>query len=216
MKFGYARVSTESQNLDMQIDLLLAHGVAPENIFSEKESGAKNDREELDALLMRLREGDIILFYDLSRVGRNLIHLLTLVEWFRDRKIDFKDLTNPSINTQNVDTPSGYMIFAISALFADVQRKNIRHNVIKGLEAAKRRGKVGGRPRGLSKRLIKKAPLVAAMYKSKDPEYSISDIRQVNEISQASVYKCLIHEGIDINANHRNKGNNNRTKNTKI
>lgn len=124
--FGYARVSTEAQNLDMQIDMLKTSGVEDYNIFYEKESGGKKDRKQLEALLAKLRKGDEVLFYDLTRVGRNLVHLITLIDWFREREISFRDLTNPVINNVSIETANGWVIFAFNAMLAEFNRKKIR------------------------------------------------------------------------------------------
>lgn len=212
--FAYGRVSMETQNLDMQLDRFKLYGIKDENVYAEKDSGAKNDRKELQKLLNVLRSGDKIVFDDLSRVGRNLLHLLTLIQHFEKQKIDFLDLTNPAINTENVRTTGGYMIFVMTGLFAEIQRRSSNEKVIRGIEAARRRGKFGGRPKGLSAPLKEKAPLVAIMYK--DPTTSISQISKTLKMAPASVYKCLKHEGIDISLIHKGKGNNNRNKNSKI
>ena len=216
MIFGYARVSTESQKLDSQIDAILAFGVEKENIYADVDSGKKTDRAQLETLLGKLRTDDEVVFFDLTRIGRNLKHLLTIMEHFSKHQIHFRDLSNPAINTRNIEEPSGKLIFVFFAALAEYFREESNRKVVAGLESARRKGRVGGRPKGISARLKRKAPIVAAMYRSKDPEYSIRQIREANEISQASVYKCLIHEGINIASEHRNKGNNNRVKNTKI
>lgn len=212
--FGYARVSTESQNLDMQIDMLLTSGVEKHNIFAEKESGSKTDRKQLDRLLGKLRKGDEVLFYDLTRVGRNLVHLITLIDWFREREISFRDLTNPAVNHVSIDTANGWVIFAFNAMLAEFNRKKSNENVVRGLEAARRRGKIGGRPKGLSQRLKEIAPAVVLMHKN--PESSINDIKKAFKISQGSVYNCFRHEKYDYTKHHKNRGNKNRIKNNKI
>lgn len=207
--FGYARVSTESQNLAMQVDLLLANGVNKENIYAEKESGAKLARPELDKLLTLLREGDMILFYDLSRLGRSLSHLITIIDWFKEKKIDFKDLSNPAINTKNIDTPAGWMIFAINAVFSEYQRKDSNAKVLNGIARARKEGRIGGRPKGLSKELKVKAPRVAKLYLQTD--MSIKEIAATLVMAPNSVYKCLKHEGIPIKLD-----SNRATKNKKV
>lgn len=212
--FGYARVSTEEQNLDMQIDMLLTSGVEKHNIYAEKESGGKTNRKQLEEMLNQLRKGDKVLFYDLTRVGRNLVHLITLIDWFRDREISFKDLTNPAINDISIETASGWAIFAFNAFLAEFNRKKSNENVKRGLEAARRRGKIGGRPKGISQRLKNIAPTVVLMHKN--PETSISDIKNTFKISQGSVYACFKDQNYDYSKHHKNKGNNNRNKNTKI
>lgn len=215
MLFGYARVSTENQNLASQVDAIKVFGVEDENIYCDKESGKKTDRKGLNDLLGRLRKGDTVYFYDLTRIGRNFKHLITVMEYFAKHEIDFKDISNPAIDTKSQELPSGRLIFRIFAALGEFQREQSNEKVKAGLESAKRQGRVGGRPKGPSEKLKKLAPLVASMYK--DADNSIQTIRETLGISQASVYKCLIIAGVDISKNkHRNKGNNNRIKNTKI
>lgn len=212
--FGYARVSTEAQNLDMQIDMLKTSGVEEHNIFAEKESGSKKDRKQLELLLSKLRQGDEVLFYDLTRVGRNLVHLITLIDWFRERKISFRDLTNPAVNNVSVETANGWVIFAFNAMLAEFNRKKSNENVIRGLEAARKRGKKGGRRPGPTNRLKEKAPLAVLMHKN--PDTSLTDIKKALNISGNSVYKCFEIEGYDYTKHHKNRANNNRIKNNKI
>ena len=215
MLFGYARVSTENQNLASQIDAIKLFDVDDQNIYCDKDSGKKTDRKGLNEMLGRLRKGDTVYFYDLTRIGRNFKHLITVMEYFAKHEIDFKDITNPAIDTKSMELPSGRLIFRIFAALGEFQREQSNEKVKAGLESARRQGRVGGRPKGPSEKLKKKAPLVASLYK--DPNNSINDIRKMLGISQASVYKCLIIANIDIKkAKHRNVGNNNRNKNTKI
>ena len=215
MLFGYARVSTENQNLSSQIDAIKLFGVENENIYCDKDSGKNTDRKGLNDLLGRLRKGDTVYFYDLTRIGRNFKHLITVMEYFGKHEIDFKDISNPAIDTKSLETPAGKLIFRIFASLGEFQREQSNEKVKAGLESARRQGRVGGRPTGPSEKLRKKAPLVASMYK--DPNNSIKTIRETLGISQASVYKCLIIANIDINkTKHRNNDNNNRNKNTKI
>ena len=215
MKLGYARVSTENQNLQSQIDAIEIFGVEKENIYCDKDSGKKTDRKGLTTLLGRLRKGDTVYFYDLTRVGRNFKHLISVMEYFAKHEIDFKDISNPAIDTKSMELPSGRLIFRIFAALGEFQREQSNEKVKAGLASAKRQGRVGGRPQGPSEKLKKLAPLVASMYK--DPNNSITTIRETLGIAQASVYKCLIIANIDIKkSKHRNIKNNNRNKNTKI
>lgn len=214
MLFGYARVSTENQKLDSQIDALTAFGVEKHNIYADTDSGKKTDRKELEMLLNQLRTGDMVVFYDLTRIGRNLKHLITIMDFFSEHKIEFKDLTNPAIDTKSMETPAGKLIFVLFGALGEFFREQSNEKVRAGLASARRKGKFGGRPKGLSEKLKKIAPAVASMYK--DPNVSINDIRKAFGIAQGSVYKCLQHQKVNYQKTHKNKGNNNRIKNTKI
>lgn len=196
MLFGYARISTVGQNLESQVDVLLSYGVEKKNIFADIDSGAKNDRKELEKLLMILRTGDEIVFYDLTRLGRDLRHLITLVDGFHLKGVNFKDLTNPFIDTKSTRTAEGELIFHVFAALGQFYRKSSNEKVKRGIEYAKKEGRLGGRPKGLSKELQEKAPRVAKLYTQTD--MSIREIRETLQIAQNSVYKCLAHEGIKI------------------
>lgn len=205
--FYYIRVSTENQNIAMQLDRVKLLGAKDENIFIDKDSGKNDDRKELQKLLGKLRQGDKVIFYDLTRLGRNLKYLITLVEHFYATGVDFQDLTNPFINTESTRTAEGELIFLIFGALGQYFRKSSNEKVKAGLAAARARGKVGGRPKGLSKRLREKAPLAVIMHKN--PDVSIKDIMKALQISQGSVYRCFDHEGYDYRKQHKNKGNQN-------
>lgn len=194
--FGYARVSTESQNLDMQFDLLENHGVARDDIFFEKESGKKTDRKELEKLFMTLREGDKVIFYDLFRVGRNLKHLISLVETLQHKKVHFKDLTLPLIDSESVRTTNGEFMFYLFGAIGHHQRRSIVDKVNAGLASYRKRGGVCGRPKGLSAKLKEKAPRVEKLYLQTD--MSIREISETLVMAPNSVYKCLKHQGVKI------------------
>ncbi|MEP0266597.1 recombinase family protein [Dokdonia sp.] len=214
MVFGYARISSESQKLDIQIDRFELLGIEKNNIYADEDSGAKNDRKELEKLLSKLRKGDKVIFYDLTRLGRSVKYLITLIEHFGENGIHFQDITNPAINTESVETPEGELIFYVFAIIGQFMRKQSNEKVRAGLESARRRGKFGGRPKGLSARIKEKAPVVAIMWKN--PTTSLSQICKAMKIAPNTVYKCLDHEGVDRSLHHKNKGNNNRIKNSKI
>jgi DNA invertase Pin-like site-specific DNA recombinase len=212
--FYYLRVSTEQQNVDMQLDRVKLLGAKDENIFIDKDSGKNDDRKELQNLLNKLRTGDKVIFYDLTRLGRNLKYLITLVEHFYATGIDFQDLTNPFINTESTRTAEGELIFLIFGALGQYFRKSSNEKVKAGLAAAKARGKFGGRPKGLSERLKDKAPLAVIMHKN--PDTSIKDICRALGIASGSVYKCFEYEGYDYRKQHKNKGNKNAKSNFKF
>ena len=120
---GFARVSTEGQELALQLDALRNHGVANELIFTDKASGAKRDRPGLDACFRELRSGDILLVWRLDRLGRSVRHLVTLIDQLRDLGVGFRSVCDGAIETT---TPSGELIFHIFSLLAQFERRLIQ------------------------------------------------------------------------------------------
>jgi len=144
MILGYARVSTDDQLLDAQTDALTAAGA--ERIFSDKNSGSTRKRPQLDQLLDQLRLGDVIVVTKYDRLARSLRDLLDIVEAIRERGGGFRSLAEDIDTT----TPAGRLIFHVFASFAQFERERISERTREGLEAAKKRGRVGGRPPALS------------------------------------------------------------------
>ncbi|WP_299681075.1 recombinase family protein [uncultured Tenacibaculum sp.] len=208
MKFGYARVSTSAQNLDMQMEALEAFGIDVKNIFTDVASGAKEDRKGLETLLMKLREGDTVVVWKSCRLARNVKHMLSMMEFFESNDIEFKSIQEPFLDTKS---PHGKFIFNVFTSLNQMDREINRERVMIGLKSARNRGKVGGRPKGISKKLKEVAPGVVAMWK--DDKSSIRTIQNTFKISQGSVYKCLAHEGIDLKKfKHKNTNNKNASK----
>lgn len=197
--FAYGRVSRETQNPDSQVDRFLLIGVKQENIYIDKDSGKKDDRKNLQELLSKLRAGDKVIFYDLTRLGRNPRYLITLVDHFYENKIDFQDLTNPFINTLSTATAEGEFVFGIFAFLGQFIRRTIVDKVNAGIASAKARGVTGGRPRGISNKLKEKAPKVAKLYTQTN--MTNKEICDTYNIAPNSLYKCLKHEGINIKIN---------------
>lgn len=146
MIIGYARVSTTDQNLDAQIDALTAVGV--ERIFADKISGSARQRPELNKLLDQLRIGDVVVVTKYDRLSRSLKDLLKIVETIQEQKAGFRSLAEDIDTT----TPAGRLVFHIFASIAQFERERISERTKEGLEAARRRGRVGGRPPALSPR----------------------------------------------------------------
>src|SRR6187200_1319658 len=141
MLVGYARVSTQEQDLALQLDALRAAGCA--KVYEEKASGAQRERPELKAALDYVRKGDTLVVWKLDRLARSLKQLIETVELLEDRGIGFKSLTE-SIDTT---TSGGRLIFHIFAALAEFERNIIRERTTAGLNAARARGRVGGRPK---------------------------------------------------------------------
>ncbi|MBM3824467.1 MAG: recombinase family protein [Verrucomicrobia bacterium] len=139
---GYARVSTNGQELKLQLDALEKAGCPKKLIFVDKVSGAKAARPGLDACLRELKEGDTLIAWRLDRLGRSVRHLIDLVEQLRQRKVGFKSLCDGAIDTT---TASGELIFHIFTALAQFERRLIQERTRAGLEAARARGRKGGR-----------------------------------------------------------------------
>jgi len=140
-KVGYARVSTRDQSLDSQIDTLKDYGC--ERIFSEKVSGRKYKRTELDKCLEYLREGDILVIYKLDRLGRTTKQLIELSQWLEQNNIDLH-IIDMNVSTKDA---MGKMFFTMMSAFAELEANLLSERTKKGLESARARGRIGGRPR---------------------------------------------------------------------
>ncbi|MDX4057362.1 recombinase family protein [Aliarcobacter skirrowii] len=191
MLIGYARVSKAdgSQVLDLQIDALKNAGVKEENIYFDKISGTKEQRDGLDNCLKALREDDILVVYKLDRLGRSLKHLILTIEDLTKRKIGFKVLSGQGVNIDTT-TPSGKMIFSIFAALAEFERELIVERTKAGLESARARGKIGGRKFTLSKSQVRLAQI-----SMKNKDTSVTELCKELGISRATLYKYVSPDG---------------------
>ncbi|QDV49877.1 recombinase family protein [Gimesia fumaroli] len=181
---GYARVSTGDQELSLQIDSLLKHGVKRENIFCDKLSGAKADRPGLLLCQECLRRGDTLLVWRLDRLGRSLRHLVTMIEDLKEREIGFRSISDGIIDTT---TPSGELIFHVFSALAQFERRLIQERTKAGLAAARARGRKGGRPP-----LDPNSPRVVLAQKLfRDKSNNIDDICDTLKISRTTLYKYV-------------------------
>lgn len=178
-KVGYARVSTQDQSLDLQIDELKKVGC--EKIFKEKTSGRAKERPELKKCLDYLKEGDILTVYKLDRLGRTTKQLLILVDELQERRIGFHAITN-GINTT---TAQGKFFFTIMAAFAEMEAELIKERTNAGLAAARARGRKGGRPKTDPKILAKALKLYHAK------THTIKEITDITGVSKAKLYQAL-------------------------
>lgn len=178
-KFGYARVSTDDQSLNMQIDALEKYGV--DQIFLEKESGKKKSRPQLEEMMKQLRPGDSVVIYKLDRIGRNRKHLFELVDYFKENGINFISIQD-KIDTSNA---IGNMFFGILAVLAQFEADLISERTIDGLKAARARGRKGGRPKKTSKDI----ELALKMYDSK--EFSIAQITDATGVAKTTLYRYI-------------------------
>jgi DNA invertase Pin-like site-specific DNA recombinase len=193
MKIGYARVSTKQQSPDLQIDALRADGC--ERVYVDVVSGAKADRPELGKLQEMLRPNDVVVVWKLDRLGRSLRNLVELFEIFAAKGVGLRSL-NDHLDTT---TPQGKLVFHLFAALAEFERDIIRERTVAGLEAARSRGRKGGRPEGLSKEAKNKAIAAAALYQQK--AMSVQEICRQLSISKTSFYKYLRHQGVKIESN---------------
>lgn len=178
MDVGYARVSTREQDLDLQRDALEAAGV--EKVYWEKVSSRKEDRPELAKALDYCREGDVLMVYKLDRLGRSLKELLEIVSGLEGRGIGFRSLQEALDTT----TPGGRLVFHIFASLAEFERDLIRERTMAGLQAARARGRKGGRKPKMDNRKIALARKLMA-----DPGYSVAEICRTLGVSNSTLYR---------------------------
>lgn len=181
---GYARVSTKEQELDLQLDALKAAGVPESLIFTDRVSGARKERVGLNACLEEIKEGDMLLVWRIDRLGRSLSHLVSLVEGLRERGVHLRSLCDGVIDTSSA---SGELVFNVFSSLAQFERRLIQERVRAGLEAARARGRKGGR-----KRLSPDDPRVKAAKKmSENRDMSIGEICKTLRVSRATYYRFL-------------------------
>lgn len=180
MHIGYARVSTDDQILDLQIDALQAHGCEP--IYQEHASGKNADRPELEHALKALRKGDALVVWRLDRLGRSLADLVRIVNDLEGRGIGFVSLTE-QINT---GSPAGKLVFHLFASLAEFERNLIRERTMAGLKSARARGKSGGRPVKITEKdLVMVKALMA------DRNNNVGDIAKRFGVSRSTLYRIV-------------------------
>jgi DNA invertase Pin-like site-specific DNA recombinase len=187
MLIGYARVSKSdgSQAFDLQIDALLAAGVQPDQIYKDQASGKNDERPGLDSCLKALRKDDILVVWKLDRLGRNLKHLVNVVQDLADGGIGFKVLTGQGADIDTT-TATGKMVFGIFAALAEFERELIRERTIAGLESARARGRHGGR-----KFLMSKAQVRLAQAAMGNKETRISSLCEELGVTRTTLYRYV-------------------------
>lgn len=180
MLIGYARVSTDDQNLNLQRDALQAAGC--ERIFEDAVSGAKSERTGLTALMEALRTGDTVVIWRLDRLGRSLKNLIQLVDRLEASQVGLCSLQ------ENIDTTSsgGRLVFHLFGALAEFERNIIRERTRAGLSAARIRGRQGGRPPRLD---TTKQALAIRLYQERN--HTIKEICQIMGISKSTLYNYL-------------------------
>ena len=156
MLIGYARVSTRDQRMDGQLDALTQAGC--DRVFQEVASGARSDRPVLADAIGYARPGDILVCTKLDRVARSLVHLTSIMADLEEREIGFRSLSEQMDTT----SPGGKLVFHIFGAIAQFEKDLIQERTRAGLEAARRRGRVGGRPRSMTDQKLKSAKKLLA------------------------------------------------------
>ena len=177
--FGYARVSTEAQNLDRQLDALEKYGV--DKIYNEKMTGTKRDRPELEKMLERMTEGDTVVIESLSRLGRSTKDLIELVKLFEKRGVHLVSLKEQIDTT----TSTGKLLFTLMSAIAQFERDVIADRTREGLKAARARGHFGGRPR-FDEEKVRQA---IKLYNT--GEYSLREIEELTGVKKGTLYRSL-------------------------
>ena len=180
MLIGYARVSTDDQNLDLQRDALQAAGC--ERVFEDMVSGARADRSGLTTLMSMLRAGDTVVIWRLDRLGRSLKNLIELVERLEAAKVGLRSLH------ENIDTTSSgcKLVFYLFGSLAEFERNLIRERTQAGLVAARARGRMGGRPKRLDP-----AKLALALKLHRERNHTVEEICKMMGISKSTLYNYL-------------------------
>ena len=179
--YGYARVSTEGQCLDRQIDALKAAGVKEENIYCEKMTGTKSSRPKLNALLDVVEKNDVIIIEAPNRLGRSSSDLINLMKSLNEKGVILKSLKE----SLDFSTVQGQFIANFLALMAEFEREVIHSRVVEGVAAARARGRIGGRPATPDK-TIDKALKMYDMH-----NLTVSEICRACGISRPTLYKAI-------------------------
>ena len=180
MLIGYARVSTHEQNLDLQKDALAKIGC--EEIIVDKVSGTASERPGLSKLKTMLRKDDTVIVWRLDRLGRSLRDLIDWIAYFDEKEVALKSLQE-SLDTS---TSTGKLVFHIFGALAEFERNLIQERTLAGLAAARARGRLGGKPKKLSKDQRK---LTVELYHSKD--HPIKKICEMMGISKQTLYEYV-------------------------
>jgi len=180
MLIGYARVSTQDQNLDLQRDAL--EKARCEQIFTDSVSGTKARRPGLEDALSHLRTGDTLVVWRLDRLGRSLRHLIDTVTNLQEKGVGFKSLTE-SIDTT---TSGGRLVFNIFSSLAQFETEIIKERTQAGLQAARARGRTGGRRKALTEKQVQQLKQLAA-----DKSSSVEEICKTFGISRMTFYRYV-------------------------
>ena len=178
---GYCRVSTLDQNLDRQIDALQEYGIKKRNIYEDKITGTKKDRPGLNKLLLELEPEDVVVVLDLTRLSRSTRDLLIIVQLIKDRGAAIKSLKDTWLDTTS-DNPYNEFLLTVMSALSQLERDLISQRIKEGLESARRRGRVGGRPNKRND----KAPLVTLMLRE---GHTIKEIQKATSLGRTTIYR---------------------------
>lgn len=186
MLIGYARVSTDDQHLNLQHDALQKAGC--DKVYSDQQSGATTERPGLSTVFDVLRPGDTLVIWRLDRLGRSLKHLIHLVEQLDKREVGLKSLQ------ENIDTTTsgGRLVFHLFGALAEFERTLIRERTQAGVNAARARGRQGGRPK-----LLEPNKRELAIRLHREQKHSVAEICAMMGISKSTLYNYLAESFID-------------------
>ena len=188
MLVGYARVSTEGQSLNRQIDMLVDYGVDKRNIYQEKISGTKMKRDQLDKMIEELQEGDIVIITDLTRISRSTKDLLNIIDRIKTKGASIKSIKDTWLDTSS-DNPYNSFLLTVMSGLSQLERDLISQRTKEGLRSARARGRNGGRPAKINE----KADMVKLLYRE---GYKIVDIVKQTGLSRSTVYRALKSLGL--------------------
>ena len=183
MIIGYARVSTDSQNLDRQIDAL--ENIGAVKTFTEKVTGRKSDRSELLKMIDQLREGDVVVISELTRLSRSTKDLFAIVDMIKSKGADIRSLKETWLDTT---TPQGALMMTIFAGLSQFEADLIAQRTREGLASARARGRVGGRPKTSDEKVTR----ALKMY---DGGFSVDDVCKSCDISKSTLYNFIKERG---------------------
>lgn len=183
MLIGYARVSTEQQNLDRQVDALINYGVDTRMIYSEKYTGTERNRPELSRMINDLKEGDIVIIPDLTRISRSTKDLLDIVDQIKRKGAFIKSIKDTWLDTTS-DNPYNAFLLTVMSGLSQLERDLISQRTKEGLASAKARGRNGGRP----SKQNEKGDTVRLLYQG---GMKIADIVRETGLSRSTVNRIV-------------------------
>ena len=191
MLIGYMRVSKNngSQTIDLQRDALIAAGVQEDRIYQDSTSGKNEDRPGLQNCLKALQKGNTLVVWKLDRLGRDLKHLVTVIDDLRKRDVGFKVLAGQGAQIDTT-TPNGRLVFGVFASIAEFERDLIIERTQAGLESARARGRIGGRPRKMDEPKIR-----TAMAALSDRKSIATEVARTLGVTTATLYKHVNADG---------------------